>query len=278
MPAQPPVPVTPGQDPALAALEARFAGERAVALRRVLAKYVDELEVMEKSLLQAGDAAGAARVRLERDRVWPALGLPAVSAGDADEFAAFEDPGPVPAPAVLPPVLAAAGDLDSILKTLLPVTAPAAASVSPSAGLASPAALGTGKGAKRVLRMGNAQLQGPWDPAQGYYYWYSGRTASWTLNDLPPGTYHLVMRYACDEKDKGGGKLKVRFGSAEKREVQITGTGGWKRRREMTLGPFVIRESRADLLLEADPGGSFLFDLVALLVQPAGAVEKSGSP
>ncbi len=50
----------------LAALEANYAEDRTASLRRVLAKYVDELQSLEQSLVAAGDASGAARVRLSR--------------------------------------------------------------------------------------------------------------------------------------------------------------------------------------------------------------------
>ena len=49
----------------LAALEAAYAEDRAAVLRRLLARYVDELGSLEKQLAAAGDQAGAARVRIE---------------------------------------------------------------------------------------------------------------------------------------------------------------------------------------------------------------------
>jgi hypothetical protein len=126
--------------------------------------------------------------------------------------------------------------------------------------------------------MGNAKLEGSYDPTAGYEYWYSGRSASWTLHDLPPGSYQLVLRYACDERDKGGGKLKVRFGPAKEIESTISGTGGWKRRRELTIGPFEIKDTRADLILTAFPSPLYLMDLAAVQVQPAVAGEKPSKP
>ncbi len=262
-------------DPALSALEQNYAQERAAAMRRVLARYVDELEVLEKSLAAAGDTTGAARVRLEHDRVLPALGLSAVSSSDADDFAAFEEEAPVPA---LKPVPAAPpADFEAILNTLRPAPATTAGDGKTPAGpSASPA--GNLKGAKRLLRMGNAKLEGTYDPTAGYEYWYSTKTASWTLNDLPPGSYQLVLRYACHERDRGGGKLKVRFGPAKEIEINISGTGGWKRRRELTIGPFEIKDTRADLIFEARPSSLYLMDMVAVQVQPAGAGAKPSKP
>ena len=90
-------------------LETRYAEDRAVALRLVLARYADELEALQKKLLDAADASGAARVQLERDRILPALGLAATPAENADEFAAFEEP----APATALPLTAPAEDLTS---------------------------------------------------------------------------------------------------------------------------------------------------------------------
>ena len=136
-----------------------------------------------------------------------------------------------------------------------------------------------GRGAKRILRMTNAQLEGTYDPAFGYYYWSGGRSASWTLSDLAPGSYRLVLRYSCDAKT-GGGKLSARFGGG-KIELEVPSTGGWNRRRELVIGPFEITGSRADLILE--PGklsasASYLMDLNALLVQPIAPPAGSAKP
>ena len=258
----------------LAALEANYAEDRAASLRRVLAKYVDELQFLEQSLAAAGDASGAARVRLERDRVLPSLGLPAVAAADADEFAAFEEGSDPPMPAVPSTVPA---DLGAILKSLLPGGTATSAAAGPA-----PATTGSavpGRGAKQVLRMANAQLEGTYDPAFGFHYWSGGRSASWTLSDLTPGSYRLVLRYSCDEKT-GGGKLSARFGSG-KIELEVPSTGSWNRRRELVIGPFEIAGARADLILEPvklSSSASYLMDLNALLVQPVAPPTGTGKP
>lgn len=265
------------QEPApasLAALEANYAEDRAASLRRVLAKYVDELQALEQSLAAAGDASGAARVGLERDRVLPALGLPAVAAADADEFAAFEEGADPPMPAV--PATAPA-ELDAILKSLLPGGTAASPAANPAP--ATPGSAVPGRGAKRVLRMANAQLEGTYDPAFGHYYWSGGRSASWTLSDLAPGSYRLVLRYSCDEKT-GGGKLSAKFGNG-KIELEVPSTGSWNRRRELVIGPFEITGSRADLILEPaklSSSASYLMDLNALLVQPVAPPAGTGKP
>jgi hypothetical protein len=243
-----------------------------VALRLVLARYADDLGSLHRKLLEAGDASGAARVQLERDRILPALGLPEVAAEDAGEFAAFEDAPAAPAlPRVAPATLA--GNLDAILKSLQPP--------SPKAGLAAPAAdqakpgtpeQGPPKDSRRVLRMGTAQLKGSYDPAYGYVYWSPGRSAVWTLNDLPPGAYRLHLRYACDDKE-GGGKVQAKFGG-KTLEAEVPPTGNWRRNRNLTLGPFEITASRVDLVLQPaslKPEALYLMDLTAVLVQPVDA-------
>lgn len=265
------VPATP-----LESLETNYAADRAAVLRQVLARYVEELDALEKSLAAAGDASGAARVRLERDRVLPALGLPAVAEENADEFAAFEDPPasapPLPsAPEVLP------RDLDAILQSLAPV----ATAKSPGpAGESSPVATlpGTGsagRGTKRQLRLSTATLNGTFDPVYPWQYWLLGRTASWTLNGLPAGSYQIVFRYACDAKT-GGGKATVSLGDTSK-EVEVTSTGNWKRKRELVAGPFVITDSRADLIIKTaslNSGASYLMDLTMVLIQPENPAAK----
>lgn len=265
----------------LEALESAYAENRAAALRRVLARYADELEILGQTLAANGDTAGAARARMERDRVLPALGLPAVAAEDADEFAAFmEGPDPV----VPPPPATLSGDLDAILKSLQsgPPTASAESGKSGPATPASPAGTapgGSAKGARRLLRMGNAELIGDYDPLYGYYSWMTGSKARWTLNDLPPGTYQLLLRYTCDEKE-GGGKIAAEFGTG-KAEAEIVPTGGWKRRKEIVLGPFEVTGNRAEVLLKVasiKPGAFYLMDLNALLVQPVASGKNSGKP
>ena len=261
-------------DPAgiLTELETRYAEDRAVALRLVLARYADDLEKLQRTLLETGDASGAARVQLERDRILPALGLPVVAAENADEFAAFEEPAPAPPlPAVAP--AGPMGNLEDILKTLRPPS-PKPITEAPAPGMAKPGqdVPGSPKDTRRVLRMGAAQLLGSYDPVYGYVYWSSGRSASWTLNDLPPGSYRLHLRYACDDKE-GGGKLQAKFGGTTL-EAEVPPTGNWKRKRDLTIGPFEITASRVDLKLQPvslKPGALYLMDLTAVLVLPADA-------
>lgn len=260
-------------DAAEQALENSYAADRASALRMVLARYVEELAALEQTLAAAGDASGAARVRLEHDRVLPALGLPAVAAEDADEFAAFEEPAAVPepaAPAVLP------RDLDAILQSLAPAASnKTATSPLSTAAAGSPDAGPSGKGSKRTLRMSTAALNGPLDPVHPWQYWSSGRTASWTLSGLPAGTYQVVLRYACDDK-AGGGKVSIRLGDTT-REVEVTPTGNWKRRGALAAGSFVIKDSRADLVIQSAalyPGVSYLMDLMAVTISPAAPAAK----
>ncbi|MDB6136408.1 MAG: hypothetical protein JWM59_4651 [Verrucomicrobiales bacterium] len=69
-----PAPAT--ADPVLTALEAQYAAGRNADLLAVLARYADELAALQRSLLAAGDTAGAARVQLELDRVQPLVALP----------------------------------------------------------------------------------------------------------------------------------------------------------------------------------------------------------
>ena len=255
---------------ALTDLEKRYGEDRAAALRLVLARYTDELAALQKLLLEAGDTAGAARVQLERDRIFPALGLPAVSAENADEFAAFEEPAAAP---VLPPgnLSATPGDLESILKTLLPPAPSTTAAVTP-AGPAKPPVPGTAGAGRRLLRMATAQLSGTYDPVYGYVYWSGGRSASWTLSDLLPGFYKLQLRYMCDD-EAGGGTLRARFGEITL-ETDVPPTGNWKRKRDLVIGPFEIKETRAEVTLttaSVRQGASYLMDLAAVLVLPADA-------
>lgn len=279
--AAPAAPAPPAASDPLAAVETAYAENRAAALRRVLARYADELETLAQTLAANGDAAGAARARMERDQVLPALGLPAVADEDASEFAAFED-GP---DAAAPPPAALSGDLESMVKNLqsgkpaaaadAPRPEPAATAATPGAGAGGPV-----KGVRRVLRMTNAELPGKtYDPLYGHYAWTFAGQARWTLNDLPPGNYQLLLRYSCDEKD-GGGRIGAEFG-AGKAEADVLPTGSWKRRREMVLGPFEVTGNRAEVFLKVKsvkPGALYVMDLNALVVQPVPAGKNPDKP
>ena len=256
----------------LTELEARYAEDRAVSLRLVLARYADDLERLQTNMLEAGDVSGAARVLLERDRILPALGLPAPPEEEADEFAVFEELPPAPAVPLSAPA-ATPRDLDALLKTLMP-PAPVTTAANPgNAGKPAPSPTSPGRGGRRLLRMANAQLLGTYDPVYGYVYWSAGRSASWTVNDLPPGSYKLQLRYACDSKE-GGGKLRAKFGAGTM-EVEVPPTGSWKRKSDLSIGPFAVGESRADLLLQPvslSTGASYLMDLTAVIVLPVNEV------
>lgn len=257
----------PGQDPPpplppeFSELEKQHQKERAAALRGVLAKYADDLERLENQLTGSGDLKGAARVRMERDRILPVLGLPMAEEAGADDFSLFEEEpelGPSTAP------LPAAGELDALIQSLLAPSQPAGPSGSEgNASPSSPAPV-----PRRILRMAGAQLVGSYDPVYGYVYWTSNRTALWTVADLPPGQYEIVLRYACDARNGGGGKVEVSFGTG-KLEGEVPPTGGWKRRKELVLGPFEIRQPRADLKFTAKPSGSYLMDLAGVIIRPA---------
>ncbi len=277
----------PAQDPAngsapsssaetdLAAMEAAYAEDRAVVLRRLLARYVDELGALESSLTAAGDQAGAAMVRLEHGRVLPALGLPEVAAGNSEDFSAFEEGsgGPEPvAPLILPK------DLDAILLSLQPARA-AASSGGTSAEdkgkiPAPPGSPALNRSFRRVLRMNTAQLTEKVESSYPWMYWMTGRSALWNLSDLPAGFYQLMLRYACDELH--GGTLAVSFGE-NKIETKMAPTGSWRRRREVVIGPFEIKSPRADLLLKVNsvnPTGYSLMDFHSLMIQPADPARK----
>ena len=260
-----------GAGASLEELERGYAEDRAAALRRVLARYVDELKALEASLAASQDAAGATRVRLERERVFPALGLPAVEARGADDFAAFEEAVEVPL-ALVPRVLPR--DFKGLVGSLLPLGAGVPAGAAPEGaadgGIGGAEGGAGGKGARRLLRMASAQRSGVYDAASGYEFWTEGKTAAWVLEDLPAGTYRLVLRYACSEQEGGGGKLLAQMGSAAVEEV-VPGTGGWNRRREWVVGPFAVSGGRVDVVLKAASlasGGKYLMDFTALQVQP----------
>ncbi|MES2709515.1 MAG: hypothetical protein V4726_23160 [Verrucomicrobiota bacterium] len=258
-------------DPALAALETQYAAERTSDLLAGLARYADELAALQKTLLTAGDTAGAARVQLELDRLLPVIApVTANPPPDGNEFSLFDEPAAVPSsPATLSADTATPADLESLLRALQPMPAAAAASGNPGGTAPKPGSSArTGKTAKRLLKMASAQLTGSYFPESGYLYWHGpGRRAIWTLSDLPTTSCLVVLRYACDEKI-GGGRLSVSVGTT-KVEVDVPSTGSWTRYRDLTIGPLAISDSRADLALEVaslKAGATALMDLKAVMV------------
>lgn len=263
----------PDGDPAMAALEKQYAAERSSDLLGALARYADELVALQKTLLTAGDAAGASRVQLELDRLLPVLGPAEPPPAAGDDASIFDEPSsPAPASPALDTTTPA--DLESLLRALQPpATSPTAAkgTVPAKPDAATPPGRTTGKAAKRLLKMAGAQLTGSYFPESGYYYWYGpGRRAVWTLSDLPTTSCLVVLRYACDEK-AGGGKLIVRIGTT-KVEVDVPPTGSWTRYRDLSVGPLAISDSRSDLVLEVaslKKDATALMDLKAVMVIPS---------
>ena len=203
----------------------------------------------------------------------PSLALTEVAEESSGEFSVFEDGAAEPvAPLILPK------DLDSILRSLQPA---GAASASPATTVdkgkktAAPGSPASNRSFRRVLKMNTAELTEKVESCYPWMYWMTGRSASWSLNDLPPGSYQFVLRYACDELH--GGTLAVNFGEG-KIETKLAPTGSWKRRREVMIGPFEIKSPRADLLLKVNsvnPTGYSLMDFHSILIQ---AAEPSRKP
>jgi hypothetical protein len=271
-------------DPAMAGLEAQYAAERTADLLAGLARYADELTALQKSLLTAGDTAGAARIQLELDRVLPVL-VPVKAEPAADDFSIFEETEPAPGPATLPADTATPGDLETLLKALQPQPPSKTSGPGtppPPAGKGTGTASGPGgapgktegapvKTARRLLKMSSAQLNGSWLPDLGYLYWIgTGQRALWTLDGLPATPCNVVLRYACDDKE-GGGKLSVRLGET-KIEIEVPPTGGWSRYRDLPVGTLANAANRADLVLEVaslKTGATSLMDLKAVMVIPS---------
>lgn len=273
-------------DPAMAALEEQYAAERTADLLASLARYADELSALQKSLLTAGDTAGAARVQLELDRVLPVVGTVKAQEG-GDDFSIFEETGDSTSnPAALAADAPTPADLESLLKALqAPASGVAPASSNSTESNKAGSGSGSGPGgasppksdaapvktARRLLKMASAQLNSSLFPEAPYLYWIApGRRAVWTLSDLPAGPCRVVLRYACDDK-AGGGKLAVRLG-ASKTEVDVPTTGSWTRYRDLPAGTLDNAEPRADLVLEVaslKDGATSLMDLKAVMVIPA---------
>ena len=260
-----------GGDRDLTALEARRGGERVAGMRAALAQYADRLGALRAKLLARGDAEAAARVQLEMDRVSPAVA--ADSSGNTEKDTA--DVGIFETTPLPPPTGDASGVSDADVEKL--VASLAGDTGKPAAEAPSPAAPAS-PGARLPMRMTAASFVpalASANPPKGHLIWTAGRSASWTVRDLVPGYYRLLLRYGAEEED-GGGTLLVSLGQ-EKLAVPIAATGGWSRRAELLTDPIVVTASSADLTLRHTPGqggGTWLFDLQSVTLVPSAGPEK----
>lgn len=246
------------RDRALEEQEAKLQEQRATALRARLVIYTDELEELHNKLAAAGDTAGAAKVQAELDAVQiPMKQLAGIARRQADPPAA----GELKEDEDISPTALAARRINGILKRFASAPAPAR-----------PAALtGSGAARPRVLRMDKARINSNYD----YYrdsasYWaYDGSYAQWSLTDLTPGEYEVVVRYSAGPASGGKAIIKVAG-----QTFNVTVPKGEKGGRELklTAGTVTISESGADVRVQnagLAAKAEHLWKLDAIVLQPA---------
>ena len=237
------------EDAAMKALEERHAAERHRMLRRRFALYADELERLQADLRAKGRAADADAVAAERRRVMevleakeeplPASGMPMGPTPQerAEAFAAGLTPEPS-----LEPVAGANAASGSVVRVRQLKIEKAGVN-------------------RDLLEYGSSGV--------GRGYWSNERaTASWTVSNLAPGEYAVVLRFLCGAS--GGGTVEVQAGR-DKFTVEIPQGESWSRRQVLQAGTVKVTGSGLDVRVVAkgkrEEDGS-IWDLRAVMLEP----------
>ena len=244
------------EDAAMKALEDRHAAERHRLLRRRFAVYADELERLQAELRAKGRAADADAVAAERRRVMevleakeeplPASGMPMGPTPQerAEAFAA----GLTPEPSV-EPVAGAGASSGSVLRVRQLKIEKAGVN-------------------RDLLEYGSSGV--------GRGYWsHEKATAAWTVSNLAPGEYAVVLRFLCGAS--GGGTVEVQAGR-DKFTVEVPQGDSWSKRQVLQAGTVKVTGSGLDVRVVAkgkrDEDGS-IWDLRAVMLEPvAGSAGK----
>ena len=245
------------EDRELRQMEARLQEQRAGAARTRLILYSDELRKLQAHYTAAGEAAAAVAVQKELDAVALAMKrLAAIAQGQAGppEAAELKEVGKVSDAAL------AAKRIDAIIAKF------SQAKGDDPAGRHALA----GQLRARLLKIEKASKNPAYSEFEGSSYWaYNSSYAEWTLNDLAPGDYEVVLRYTASAIS--GGKAVVKA-AGQKFEVTVP-QGEKGGRKELTLSPALkVKEPGVDVRVES--GGladkaDFLWNLQAVALVPA---------
>lgn len=79
---------------------------------------------------------------------------------------------------------------------------------------------------------GGTKLLTPQEIIQGFVQ--KGAAATWTISEIPPGTYEIIIDYSAGSKN-GGGNIHVAALTSEA-DIEITPLGTWKNFRRKRIG------------------------------------------
>lgn len=250
------------EDRELAILETRLQEQRAAAIRARLILYTDELQALQTQFANAGDSASADAVQRELETARLAVKrLTAIARGRADPAVADElkDGEPLNATAL------AAKRIDGIIARFDPDLSNAPAAPGRILSASPPR--------QRVLRMERATRNPEYAEYDGASYWaYESSYAAWTVEDMAPGEYEVILRYSAGENT--GGKAVVKI-AGRKLEVTVPKRekGQGPKEQKLNAGTVKVKEPGVDIRVEHGGlarGADYLWNLEAVLLQPAG--------
>jgi hypothetical protein len=246
----------PDGDRELAVLESRLQEQRALALRGRLTLYADELDRLHTQFSAAADTRAASAVQSEIEFTRLAIKrLGNIARGQADP----PEAGELKEDETLSTAALAARRINGLLARFHKLNAAGAPLPGPAAGPAR----------QRLLRIEKAELKRGY--GAGAEYWaYDSMSASWSLNDMAPGEYEVVLRYTGG--GRSGGKAVVRA-AGQKLEVTVPKgeKGGSQRKQELNAGVLKVTEPGMDVHVASAglaAGADYLWDLQAVVLQP----------
>lgn len=236
----------------------RLQEQRAAAIRDRLTLYLDELHKLHTQLTAAGDSSGAAAVQREIDFTKGAIkrltGVIKAQMEPVEASEKKEDEEEISATTL------ARRRINGIVARFqkLKLEAPPPA----------PVASDNAAARQRILKIEKASMKH--SEGTGREYWtYAGRHASWTLDDMIPGDYEIILRFSAGEK--GGGAATVRV-AGRKFEIKVPKGEKSSRKLERNAGTVRINDRGVDIRVEAGElaeGAQYLWDLQAVVLQPA---------
>jgi hypothetical protein len=249
----------PKPDKELAALETRLQAERAAAIHARLVLYSDELEKLEAQYTAASDTFSASAVQQERTSVGDAMKRLASIADGKIEPA---EPDELKPKEVLDNTALAARRIDAIIARF----SRARSEPDSAADTSSP----PGQPGRRTLRMDNKVVKNrEHAKLEGSAYWaYDNSYAVWSVNDLAPGEYEVVLRYT---GSKSGGKATVKIAKQVLDVIVPTVEKGQSKFEPITAGTVKITERGADVRVESGgraKGADYLWNLQSLTLVP----------
>ncbi|HEX2750229.1 MAG TPA: hypothetical protein VHM91_19635 [Verrucomicrobiales bacterium] len=243
--------VKPDKD--LPALEARLQVDRASAIRSRLVLYTDELQKLLSQYTTAGDSDSAAAVQEEMKTVQLAVKrLTAIAKGESEPPEAGE------AKETSETALAA-----KRINAIIARFSKAKTDPSPLSGN-----VPSGQAHQRILKMEKAGRNKEYSSSEGSAYWgYESSFATWSLDNLIPGEYEIILRYT---GSKCGGNATVKIGK-QSFPVAVPVSDKIKGEAKLTAGIVKITEPGTDIRVQSNgraKDASTLWNLKEVVLQP----------